>query len=347
MGDIVYFSVMNAVSTVMQARLLQKYVESKGYGVVWKKNITPQIMKSEDVHSLFFFYLAFSREILDHSAFLLMGYKPYAIWITIEGLPKACWIRDTCLARLQFIAVSKFVRRCAVETGMPVVDVIHHAIDPKQTADAMRTAEPLRRRLKEQFHDKVLLCLNSRHDPRKALPVLAEALRILKEKGRDDFVVVAITEGTALQLFEGLPFRMVEAFGSIPYRDVLRLMAACDFLVHPAVCEGFGLPVLEANAVGRPAIHAWFPPLNEFSSQDFNFTFDYDNVRAVEDKAGQYWLFHVYPPEWLAETIEFAVDCYKHDHEQYQEYCARAREHAERNFDYRKVFRKFDKHLKL
>lgn len=48
--------------------------------------------------------------------------------------------------------------------------------------------------------------------------------------------------------------RLVHFIGVLPERDVPRLYAACDCLVHPYRGEGYGLPIAEAMACGLPVI---------------------------------------------------------------------------------------------
>ena len=45
--------------------------------------------------------------------------------------------------------------------------------------------------------------------------------------------------------------------GAIPYASMPDVFAACDFLIHPAVGEGFPVTIQEAMASGLPAIVLW------------------------------------------------------------------------------------------
>jgi alpha-1,3-rhamnosyl/mannosyltransferase len=55
-------------------------------------------------------------------------------------------------------------------------------------------------------------------------------------------------------LFSGLPRTVLP--GAVPLDRVARVMAAASVVVVPSVYEGFGLPALEAMAVGTPAVVA-------------------------------------------------------------------------------------------
>jgi len=46
----------------------------------------------------------------------------------------------------------------------------------------------------------------------------------------------------------------VELLGSVPHQAIPRLIAHADVVVYPSLCETFGLPILEALALGRPLV---------------------------------------------------------------------------------------------
>lgn len=53
-----------------------------------------------------------------------------------------------------------------------------------------------------------------------------------------------------------------ENFVNISREDLVRQYEECDLLVFPSLYEGFGLPIVEANAVGRPVVtsNIWSMP---------------------------------------------------------------------------------------
>lgn len=54
-----------------------------------------------------------------------------------------------------------------------------------------------------------------------------------------------------------------EYYYDIPYQDVIRLYDSCDIVSFPSLYEGFGLPILEANAIGRPVLAGDIEALHE------------------------------------------------------------------------------------
>jgi len=108
-----------------------------------------------------------------------------------------------------------------------------------------RRVETLRAHLRLPENAR-LLVYAGRFTPEKNLPLLIEAVRKL---GRP-YHLVLIGGGDALPRYPQITY--------IPFkrnqRQLARLLASCDALVHPGACETFGLIVLEAMACGLPVV---------------------------------------------------------------------------------------------
>lgn len=341
-------SPLKAVSILNQCNLIRKLLALKGYDSEYKSTISIYDIRNPDNIAFLWVTLATSQFVGDAVFPYLyandMG-KPVGVYVTIEGLPTRANIVHSNLPRLEFIANSLFTATNLRRVGLKVIDVVHHAIDPELSEKAMKEGGEVRKWLESEYPGKVKFLYVGRDDPRKALSKLAEATRILKGK-RDDFVVLLVTNEGAREKFKDLPVRFLWPFGSQPFKRILSLMAGVDYLVFPSVCEGFGLPVLEANSVATPVVHCWFPPLSEFSSKEFNFVFNYEDEVLVRCGRAQYWIFHDYPPEWLAGMMDYAIEVKKNDPGEYEDYRVKARRHAE-EWDYRKVYPRLLKHLKV
>ena len=346
-NQIVLFSVLRATSTYNQAKLIAKLVESKGYEVSYRDVISYNDLNNPFVHSALWFSLATATHLTHAVPAILMSKKPTAVYVTIEGLPKKGTSLYSNMDKLKYVAVSKFVAKMLTKIGFRVIDVVYHAVDNDLCDKAIRNSHVVRNTLNERFGERVKLLYVGRNDPRKALTKLKVALDMIDEKTKRDFVVLIKSERSARKIFENNDnVVFIDEFGNRSMLDVLTLMSACDYLVFPSVSEGFGLPVLEANAVGTPVIHCWFEPLSEFSSKEFNFVFDFDEITLVECKLSQYWVFHDYNCEYLAEMIKYAVEVCKSSKSEYDEYASKAIEHA-RKFDYRNVYPRLIRHLNI
>ena len=92
------------------------------------------------------------------------------------------------------------------------------------------------------------------HRPHKDLPTLFEAWSRLPEALRIDLYVTGPDDfGTSLLRYQS-PSRQIVVLGEVPQPKLPALYAGASALVHPALCEGFGLPMLEALASRCPVI---------------------------------------------------------------------------------------------
>lgn len=94
--------------------------------------------------------------------------------------------------------------------------------------------------------------------PVKGIPVLLEALKILKHK-RDDFVVDILGDGPQRSDYEqkARDLRLnddVFFHGLRSKKEVADFMKNCDFFVLPSLYETFGIAVVEAMACGKPVV---------------------------------------------------------------------------------------------
>jgi glycosyltransferase involved in cell wall biosynthesis len=97
--------------------------------------------------------------------------------------------------------------------------------------------------------------------PRKNLARLVEAYALIRQKHRDVQLVIVGPVGFRSSWVQrtivdrGLS-EFVRLLGYVEAEDLVALYNAATALVYPSVYEGFGLPVVEAMACGRPVIAA-------------------------------------------------------------------------------------------
>jgi glycosyltransferase involved in cell wall biosynthesis len=133
---------------------------------------------------------------------------------------------------------------------------------------------------------------------RKALPKLREAINILSQK-RSDFVMVFHTDNvnfrwhTPIKDLMGINTVVETDFPRIGLSKTYAKMFYSDVVVHPAVCEGFGLPVAEALALGKKLVCVNAPAVNE-----------------IANPSNSWMVMNVYPCplEWTNWITFWAVD---------------------------------------
>lgn len=98
-----------------------------------------------------------------------------------------------------------------------------------------------------------VLCVGT-IEPRKNVPRLIEAFGRLGDPAHDLVLVGPAGWNESLQPhLRGLR-RPPKVLGFVPTADLRALYAGADVFCYPSVCEGFGLPVLEAMVQGTPVI---------------------------------------------------------------------------------------------
>jgi glycosyltransferase involved in cell wall biosynthesis len=178
------------------------------------------------------------------------------------------------------------------------------------------------------------VAVNKGYPSRKSLPQIVEAFAALRAR-HDEAVLYLHTDLSGLYQ-EGVDLPpLLEHFGLDPevvrfpdqYRyqfdpatpdDMADLYSSFDVLLNPAMGEGFGLPVLEAQACGVPAIVTDFTAMSEVCAAGWKV--GYDRVRTPM-RSWQAW------PE-LDEIVESLEACYALDAAGRAALSTRAREHA-------------------
>ncbi len=113
-------------------------------------------------------------------------------------------------------------------------------------------------------------------EPRKNLPTLLEALRLLRKDGRDLALVVAGRQAWTHSLPLGDLAPHVRLLGTVPHEELPSLYAGAACFVLPSLHEGFGLPLAEAMAAGVPAVASDIPALREVGGETVRYADPHD-----------------------------------------------------------------------
>jgi|SRR5690554_691385 len=125
-------------------------------------------------------------------------------------------------------------------------------------------------------------------EPRKNLEKLIEALEILKQSGFKVVLHIAGPQGwknqSLLRKIHSSPVRnQVKFLGYISEDELKNQIGNCKALVYPSLYEGFGLPVLEAFAMGTDVLTSRGTVMEEIARNE-GIYFDSGNAADIAEK---------------------------------------------------------------
>jgi len=271
---------------------------------------------------------------------LSKGGAPNIFYATVEGKINKKhvqpWMKD-----VRFIANSLYTAGKISEAGLNVLDVVYHGID-MEIVDSVVKDKSLGVEYMKKFgvdpdkHTVVLTVSNSH--PRKGLSLYDKVISYIEN--RDPSIkFFVLTEEKGLNYFKKHSSMVISTdFGKLPRETVLSMIASAHVLAVPSLAEGFGLPVLEAMALGTPVVHTELPPLMEFSTGfkvRVSEVVHYDVVKST--LSGIIFEHHIYEPEEYAEVLLQVVDMVRNRREELESWRAKSREVAEM-YDIHKLY---------
>jgi len=267
-------------------------------------------------------------------------------YTTVEGVPKFQIIPDWVRKSLSFIAVSNYVKRCLEKVEVKVLDVVHHGYPEFELKEALEKAQSLRKVIEQNFSNKVVFGYVGDLNFRKGLNKLFTAVKMLASKRRD-FHVLVISRREILQYINDIPcVSFVSEFGSRNHVEIMAFYKAVDFLLFPSLAEGFGLPLLEANAVGTPVILNKLPPFKEYADMRANLVFTPTHVNIYDNEDGVLYELYEYDVKDLVTTMEEAIEMKKSRKSEYEDRCIKVREKV-KNLTSEKQYEKLFKYFKF
>jgi len=114
------------------------------------------------------------------------------------------------------------------------------------------------------------------------------------------------------------------------------LFHSCHAYLNPSQAEGFGLPILEAMAAGKPVITCLYPPITELVDASMAFGFWPSKPMRIACSFGQIWKLGFYKAKSLASQILKAAS-----NEDLVRRKGRKAKQRARLFEYRRVFAAF------
>lgn len=161
----------------------------------------------------------------------------------------------------RIIAVSESTKKDLMTLlGVPEakITVVYEAAESVYRPIPREEAE---RKVKELFGLELPFVLFvSTLEPRKNVPTLLRAFRIVKDRYHNGLKLVLVGKkgwlcSQIFDLVDALKLRDDVVFlGFVPGDKLVYLYNTASLLAHPAIYEGFGLPILEAMACGLPVV---------------------------------------------------------------------------------------------
>lgn len=190
------------------------------------------------------------------------------------------------------VTFSAYVRdQLADRFGVPPakVRIIPHGVDPRFLEEA--PAESLESFRRASRLPGTFLLFVGAQEPRKNLPRLVEALKILHLHGDRIPLVLAGPPGGDTAAVKAAASRLglepsLIMTGYLDALDLPKLYRLATALVFPSVNEGFGLPLLEAMASGLPVVAARNSAIPEVAGEAAVY-FPADDVEAMAGKIRQ------------------------------------------------------------
>ena len=152
-----------------------------------------------------------------------------------------------------------------------------------------------------------LFCIGS-HLERKNTGRLIQAFGLMEPRRRTKHSL--LISGLGKNQVE--PFRQLAVAAGVedhvrflPYlerKDLIGLYAGADLVVYPSQAEGWGLPVVEALALGVPVVTSWATAMPEAGGEHAHY-FDPTDVNSMAQAIGE----ALDNPEWFAGIREEAM----------------------------------------
>jgi glycosyltransferase involved in cell wall biosynthesis len=182
------------------------------------------------------------------------------------------WLLPRLIRRARRVLTdSDFTRRRFIERGVPPakISVIPPGVSP--SFRPMPEAERERVRAKYALTARYALFHGS-IEPRKNLPRLLQAWRLISASYPDHELAIAGSTGTAFAKIDldGTPAR-TRWLGYVPDGDLPGLYSAADVFALVSIDEGFGLTALEAMACGTPLLLSRAGALSELAGESARY----------------------------------------------------------------------------
>ena len=194
---------------------------------------------------------------------------PLVCWVPVDHSPVPRRVAEWCIkgGNKYIVAMSKNGEKLLLEAGVPRdrLTYIPHAIDRRIWNPEVK---PMRETLRvpEDAHLTIITAMNK--GKRKSFPEMLTAWTMFAHAYEDAYLYLHTDKWGHMDGINLIPLlkalnapedrirwvNSVQMRAGVPAEMVARLMRSSDVLLLASRSEGFGLPVIEAQAVGTPVI---------------------------------------------------------------------------------------------
>lgn len=175
------------------------------------------------------------------------SYSLYSRWFHRTFIKKSCrWANH-------IVAVSQKTKNDLIEmygANKEKIEVVYNGFDSRPISESVDSEKT----------DKFLLFIG-RLEKRKNIEGIIKAFKTLKEKY--SYTGQLILAGKKGHGYKKPNTDGVIEKGFISEEEKWNLLRNADVFLFPSFCEGFGIPILEAQSVGTPVITSNFGPMDE------------------------------------------------------------------------------------
>lgn len=206
--------------------------------------------------------------------------RPWAAWFPQDSYPPCVTVVERAKQTDYPIAMSKFGVESMREQGVDCHYIPHGvSVDVYKPLDKTGCRKELS--LPDDKFIVLMVAANQSFPSRKGLPEALAAFKVFHEAHPDSLMYLHTTKKPRGQMWDGIELDLLvkhlgledcvtfaNEYGlvlGLPDTEMAKLYNSADVLLSPSMGEGFGIPIIEAQAAGIPVITTNFSSMPELT----------------------------------------------------------------------------------